>query len=252
MPTPPVLQLKNLTKQFPRTAAPAVADLSLTCAAGELVGVIGENGAGKTTALRMISTMIAPDSGRGFVCGYDLAADSAGVRCSIGILFGGVDGLYERLTAAENIRYFARLNGMSRMEADSRLRELTPLLGLEHFLQRRAGAFSTGMRQRTLIARALIHDPPLILLDEPVTGLDPSASRTVYAFIEGCRREGSSVLFSTHDLAAAERICDRILVLHAGRTIALDTPARLRGSSSGLDEAFLRLTESEPRRGAAG
>ena len=240
MPAAPAIEICDLTKQFRGSLYPAVDKVSFSCGAGEILGIIGENGAGKTTILRLLATMLTPDSGSGTVCGYKLLSNPLQVRHSIGILFGGTDGLYERLSAAENILYFARLNGLNLKEANRRLTQISDLLDLNDFLDRRAGTFSTGMRQRTLIARALVHDPQLMLLDEPVTGLDPAAARNIYQFIESCRQSGRTLIFSTHDLTAAERLCDRVMILHKGRIAALDTPQHLAGSKC-LEERLFEI-----------
>jgi sodium transport system ATP-binding protein len=191
----------------------------------------------------MLSTMLIPTEGSGAVCGHSLREAPARVRQSVGVLFGGTSSLYDRLSAAENILYFARLNGLEPQEGEARLAELSNLFEMGSFLHRRAGTFSTGMRQRCLIARAIIHDPAVLLLDEPATGLDFSTRRSIYAFILQQKELGKTILFSSHDLNAVEEICDSLLVLHEGRLAAQGSPAALRKKGS-LETGIRELTGS--------
>lgn len=235
----------NLGKKFPRSPRWAVKDLSFSCRPGTITGLIGENGAGKTTSLRMISTMLSPTEGSGTVCGYSLKAAPTKVRQNLGVLFGGTSGLYDRLTAAENILYFARLNGLEPGEGEKRIAELSRLFEMGSFLHRRAGTFSTGMRQKCLIARAIIHDPAVLLLDEPATGLDFSTRRSIYRFILQQKELGKTVIFSSHDLNSAQEICDSLLVLHKGCLAAQGSPAQLSRKGS-LERGITELTGSIP------
>ena len=207
-----------------------------------MIGLLGENGAGKTTTLRMLATMLTPTEGDAEICGHGILTAPSAVRRSVGILFGGSGGLYERLTGRENILYFARLNGLSPGAAERNLREISLLLDMENLLDLRAGSFSAGMRQKAIIARSIIHNPALLLLDEPATGLDAVAARSIYTFIRRCRDLGKTVVFSSHDLQAVERISDTVLVLHRGSLAAESTPKGIsyRGS---FEEGFIRLTE---------
>jgi len=240
----PLIRAQNLTKGFKGLDRWAVEDLSFQASAGEIIGLVGENGAGKSTLLRMLATILKPTSGRVSVAGFDTQSHPGSVRQSIGILFGQHSGLYERLSARENILYFAELNGLSGREAQDKLSEISSLLDMDDFLNRPAGTFSTGMRQKTLIARSIIHDPKVLLLDEPSTGLDVSSSKNIHDFIQWYRNLNKTVVFSSHDLATVERISDRVLMLHKGRQIASGTPSELSGEGT-LEDCFFQ------RQGAA-
>lgn len=219
-----IIKLKGVGKQYRRGAPWALTDLRLSAERGEIIGLVGENGAGKSTALRLAATIIAPSQGDGRICGFDLRREQREIRRSVGILFGLQSGLYERLTAAENIRYFARLNGIGRAECDARLAELSRLLDMGEYLDRRTSGFSTGMRQKTLIARAIIHRPRLLLLDEPTNGLDLRGAENIFTFIRRYAADGGTVIFSSHHLEAVAALSDRVAVLHKGELIAYQAP----------------------------
>lgn len=239
----PSVLLEKISKRFSSSPRWAVESLSFTCFPGEIIGLLGENGAGKTTTLRMLATTILPTAGRAVVAGHDVALEPAAVRRSIGILFGGNTGLYERLSARENILYFARLNGMRSSEADRALADTAELLQMNSFLDRRAGTFSSGMRQKTSIARSIIHRPRVLLLDEPAAGLDVSASLSIYSFIKSYRDLGNTVLFSSHDMAAAERLCDRVVIIDNGISLRSGKPREIAADveAASLEEAFVSL-----------
>jgi sodium transport system ATP-binding protein len=231
----------SLVKRF--TAKTAVAGLSFSVAAGEIYGLLGPNGAGKTTTLRVLAGILTPTAGSARVAGIDVAADPLEVRRRLGFLTN-TTGLYARLTGRELLDYFARLYGLPAADADARVRALARALDLEPFFGRRCEALSTGERQRLSIARAMLHDPAVLILDEPTAGLDVLASRFLRAFVRAERDRGKAVVFSTHYLAEAELLCDRIGLLHQGRLLAEGTPAHLRaaaGDAPSLEEAFLRL-----------
>ncbi len=238
---PATATVDNLGKKFSGASRWAVRGLSFTCHPGQVIGMLGENGAGKTTTLRLLATMLAPSEGHAVIEGHSVASAPSRVRRSVGILFGGSSGLYERLSARENVLYFAGLNGLDRHQAARNLKSIVELLGMGDFLDIRAGAFSTGMRQKTLIARAIIHNPALLLLDEPATGLDLGTARSVYAFIDQYRRLGNSVIFSSHDLQAVARISDSILILHRGTLVDQRNP-RDFSAPVALEEHFMQLT----------
>jgi sodium transport system ATP-binding protein len=239
----PAVLADNLSKRFRRNPRWAVRDLSFSCQSGTVTGLLGENGAGKTSTLRMLSTMLNPTEGSATVCGHDTENDPAKVRQRVGMLFGGTSGLYDRLSATENILYFARLNGLGHKEAKERLSELAEVFDMGDFLHRRAGTFSTGMRQKTLIARAIIHNPPVLLLDEPATGLDFSTRRNIHRFILRQKNLGKTIIFSSHDLSAVQEICDTLIVLHNGRLAAKGSPAELSRKGS-LESGIEELTRS--------
>jgi len=242
----PAVVVESLVKRFGATAA--VDGLSFSVARGEIYGLLGPNGAGKTTTLRVLAGMFVPTAGRTRVTGLDVAENALAVRRRLGFLTS-TTGLYARLTGRELLQYFARLHDIPPEAARARIATLAQALQLEHFFDRRCDAFSTGERQRVSIARAVLHDPEVLILDEPTAGLDVLASRFLRDFVRAERDRGKAVLFSTHYLAEAELLCDRIGLLHRGRLLAEGTPGELRaaaGDAPSLEEAFLRLV------GAAG
>ena len=227
----------------------ALDQVSFTARAGEVVGLLGPNGAGKTTLLRILATLLKPDSGTARVSGVDVTDDPMRVRRSIGYL-STKTGVYGRLTPLEIMRYFGLMHGMT----DARIEERTELLfdrfELEKYASFRCEHLSGGNRQKVSLARALLHDPEVLILDEPTTGLDVYAAATTMTFIESTRDSGKCVLFSTHILSEVEKLCDRIVILHEGRVRAvgsMDELQRLTGKRF-LEEVFLAVTrEPEPR-----
>jgi sodium transport system ATP-binding protein len=221
----------------------AVDDLSLAVAPGEIYGLLGPNGAGKTTALRMLAGLLAPSSGRALVAGLDAASLQA--RARLGFLSGST-GLYARLTVRETLRYFGRLHGLASEILDRRIDILASWLALSELLDRHCESLSTGERQRVSLARTVLHDPPVLILDEPTNGLDVFASRALREFVGQERARGKAVIFSTHYLAEAELLCDRIGLLFRGRLLREGTPGGIRAEcgANSLEEAFLRLADS--------
>jgi sodium transport system ATP-binding protein len=251
-PSPAVVSVESLSKHFGSLLA--VDDLSFSVAAGEIYGLLGPNGAGKTTTLRVLAGMLVPTAGRALVAGTDVAAQPREARGRLGFLTG-TTGLYARLTGRELLTYFGRLHGLPRDRIAARTELLARVLDLDPLLDRRCEALSTGQRQRLSVARAVLHDPPVLILDEPTVGLDVLASRFLRDFVRGERDRGKAVLFSTHYLAEAELLCDRIGLLHQGRLLAEGTPAALRaraGGATSLEEAFLRLVATIAPVPAAG
>lgn len=237
-----MIEVKNLCKSFGSFSA--VSDISFKVARGEVFGLLGENGAGKTTTLRMLATMLRPTAGSAVLGGYDVVEEPERVRASIGILFGGETGLYDRLSAWENIAYFGKLNGMSAGEIAARIEYLAGIFAMTDYLHRRAGKFSKGMKQKTAFARSIVHDPAIMLLDEPTSGLDVQAMREVHSFISTCRSEGKTIVFSSHSMSEVERLCDRVAVIHKGSIVADGTLPQLReqhGQRS-LEDIFVELT----------
>jgi sodium transport system ATP-binding protein len=223
----------------------AVAGISFACRAGEVFGLLGPNGAGKTTTLRMLSTVLSPTQGSAAIAGHDVAQQPGRVRAAIGFLSGNT-GLYPRLTPREVLRYFGRLYGLDDARIAARTEELARLLDMQGFLDRRCDALSTGMKQKVNVARTVLHDPRVLILDEPTAGLDVLAARTIIEFVHRCRAEGKCVVFSTHIMAEVARLCDRLAIIHQGRLQFLGTLAEFRahaGADEDLEQAFLRVLE---------
>jgi sodium transport system ATP-binding protein len=220
----------------------AVSDASLTCRAGEIYGLLGPNGAGKTTTLRCLSTILTPTGGSACVAGFDLASEPEGVRRSIGFLSAAI-GLYSRLTPRETLSFFARLYGMEGQTLLARVEHVLNLFDISSYADRPNDRLSTGMKQRVGLARAVVHDPPVLILDEPTSGLDPIVSRTVERAVQSLAAAGKCVLFSTHLLDQAEAICSRIGVIGNGRVLAEGTVAELCGrtGTQNLRGAFFAL-----------
>ena len=224
----------------------AVQELSFEARDGEIYGLLGPNGAGKTTTLRMLATLLEPTSGSATVAGFDIRTQSEQVRRSIGVVNGGM-GLYDRLTGREILEYFAGFYGMSKAGTRARTKELSDSLELGEVLDRRAGEFSTGMKQKIVIARAVIHSPPVLILDEATNGLDVVARRAVLEFARAYRTSGRVVLYSTHIMSEAEELCTRAAIIDHGKLIALDTVENLKTStqSGTLEDAFFKLTRAQ-------
>jgi len=242
-----MIEVRALTKSFrdkKRGTFRAVDELSFDCPRGQVFGLLGLNGAGKTTTLRVLATMLKPDSGTAKVAGFDLLDDPESVRRKIGFLTGNT-GLYLRLTGREILHYFGQLEGMTRKAVDDRITTFSQLLDMESFLDTRVDKYSTGMKQKVSIARTLIHDPPVLILDEPTLGLDVVTSRAIVEFIRAAKSDGKAVIFSTHHMHEAARLCDTIGVIHEGRMKRLATLTDLKReyATEDLDTIFLRIIE---------
>ncbi|MCT4661850.1 MAG: ATP-binding cassette domain-containing protein [Tissierellales bacterium] len=240
-----MIRLENLDKQF--KTVKAVDGLTLEVSKGEVFGLLGENGAGKTTTLRLLATMLKPTGGTAIINGEDLVENPDKVRESIGILFGGETGLYDRLSARENIAYFGQLNGMEKEALNARIDDLCKRLGMEEYMDRRAGKFSKGMKQKVAIARSIVHNPPIMLFDEPTSGLDVTAIRVVQEFIKELKNEGKTIIFSSHSMAEVEKLCDRVGVINKGKLVAIGTLEELKREhgTDDLEEVFIRLIGGE-------
>lgn len=236
-----MIEVINLSKQFKDVKA--VDNLNFTINDGEIVGLLGENGAGKTTTLRIISTMIKCTGGTVKVNGVDINKESSKVRSQIGILFGGEVGLYDRLTARENIRYFAELNGMTKDAADESIKNLSEELQMTEYMDRRIGKFSRGMKQKVAIARSIVHEPKVILLDEPTAGLDVSSSRLIHDFIKNCKKQNKAIVFSSHSMEEVQKLCDRIIIIHKGKMVEQGTINELKAkyNSDDMEQIFMNL-----------
>lgn len=236
-----MIAIENVSKRFRDKLA--VNSVSFTARAGEVTGLIGANGSGKTTIMRMIATVYKPSAGNISVCGVDVKKNPAGVRKNIGVLLGGDISLYRRFTAYENIEYYALLQGMSKTEAKQSIEVLSETLGIKDYLYRKVDGFSRGMRQRVAFARAIVHDPQVILLDEPSTGLDIYSIRDVQNFIISCKKRGKTILLSTHNVSEMENLCDKVAVLDKGSKIFEGDIQSLISDtkSENLMDAFFKL-----------
>jgi ABC-2 type transport system ATP-binding protein len=217
-------------KKHPVTA---VDDISFEISRGELFGMVGPNGAGKTTTVKMLATLLLPTSGTAEIFGLDIQRDTTRIRPRIGFTFGGNRGLYGRLSALDNLRYFAELYKLDPGTIEKRIKELLEIVGLTGRERDRVETFSSGMQQRLHLARAMLHDPDLIFLDEPTVGIDPVGSREIRQLVKELVRRGKTVLLTTHYMYEAEELCNRIAVVNHGRIVALDTPERLKTRASG-------------------
>ncbi len=243
-----MIRVEGLTKVFPTPEGvekTAVRDLSFAVEPGEIYGLLGPNGAGKTTSLRMISGLLRPTAGRVYIGGVDVTDDPERVKRSIGYLTANT-GLYERLSPLEFLRYFATLYSMQRDEAEAKIAGLIEWLGMESFAAMRCGALSTGQKQRTNIARALLADPPVLIMDEPTLGLDVLSNRLILELIRTQARAGKAILLSTHALDEIETMCQRIGLIHDGTLIAEGSLDALRTETGKqrLSEIFLQLTNA--------
>ena len=211
-----------------RKEVEAVRGVSFAIEPGELFGLLGPNGAGKTTTIKMLITLLLPTSGSATILGLDVVRDAREVRRQIGYVFGGDRGLYERLSALDNLRYFAELYAVPARDQRARIGELLELVGLTGREKERVEGFSRGMRQRLHIARGLLHDPALLFLDEPSIGIDPVGARELRQTIAGLRDQGKTILLTTHYMFEADELCDRIAVISTGELVAQGTPAQLK------------------------
>jgi ABC-type multidrug transport system ATPase subunit len=239
----------EIVKSFPQPDGRekrAVDGLSFRVEAGTMYGLLGPNGAGKTTTLRILSGLMQPTGGRAIMAGHDVAVDPVAVKRSIGFLTANT-GLYQRLTSRELLVYFAGLHGMDKHAANRRVDALIEWLDMNEFENLRCGALSTGQKQRTSIARALVADPPILILDEPTLGLDVLSNRVILDFIMRERQVGKTILLCTHHLDEAESMCDHIGLLHKGRLVAEGTIMELRRQSGveRLSDIFLKIIHAD-------
>jgi sodium transport system ATP-binding protein len=239
-----VIVARALTKIFKdkkRGKVHAVDNVSFTCKPGEIYGLLGVNGAGKTTTLRLLATMLKPTSGTAEIAEFDIVQQPEQVRARIGFL-STATALYGRLTAREFIEYFGRLNGMPKDKLRARLDFLIQTLGIADFADVRCDKLSTGMKQRASIARSVVHDPPVMIFDEPTLGLDVLSSRDIVQFIRQCRADGKTVLFSSHVMTEVEKLCDRIGIIHDGKLLREGTLPELRAASkvADLEDIFVQ------------
>ena len=242
-----MIEVRGLRKSFTSrgTVIRAVDDVDFTARDGEITGLLGPNGAGKTTTLRMLYTLMRPDAGHVLVDGLDPARQPEDVRRRLGVL-PDARGIYKRLTARENIEYFGRLHGLAADVLAARIERLVVALGMQEFIDRRTEGFSQGQRTKTAIARALVHDPRNVLLDEPTNSLDVMTTRSLREFLRSLRAEGRCVLLSSHIMQEVAALCDRIVVVAHGRVVADGTPDELRARTGqrSLEDAFVKAIGS--------
>jgi sodium transport system ATP-binding protein len=239
-----MIQACHLTKIFPdkkRGPVRAVDDVSFTCEPGRIYGLLGANGAGKTTTLRLLATLLKPTSGDARVAGHGIRTTPDAVRANIGFLATST-ALYGRLTARETIAYFGRLNGLADARIVERTKQLADELEMHEFLDRRVDKFSTGMKQKTSIARTLVHDPAVLIFDEPTLGLDVMAARTIVRFVRDMRARGKTVIYSTHIMSEVAKLCDTVGIIHGGRLLAEGTVTdlQIRFGETDMEEIFVK------------
>ena len=242
-----MIEATNLTKVFRDRKGGdirAVDGITFRCQPGQIYGLLGANGAGKTTALRLLATILRPTNGTARVAGFDIREQPEKVRANVGFL-STATALYGRLTARETVEYFGRLNGLNGDKLRRRTEELFALLGINEFADRRCDKLSTGMKQKVSIARTLVHDPPVMIFDEPTLGLDVMAARTIVGFIRDCRSRGKTVIFSSHVMSEVQKLCDQIGIIHNGRLLAEGTLSELRQRTGEVDleEIFVQTVE---------
>jgi sodium transport system ATP-binding protein len=240
-----VIEARSLCKTFQdkkRGEIHAVDGVSFTCRPGQIYGLLGANGAGKTTTLRLLATILEPTEGTALICGYDIIEHPQKVRANVGFL-STATALYPRLTAQEMVEYFGRLNGLDEATLKKRVDEIFDRLEMNDFRDRRCDKLSTGMKQKTSIARTLVHDPPVMIFDEPTLGLDIMTARTIIDFIRECRDLSKTVIFSTHVMSEVQKLCDVIGIIQSGKLLAEGTIAQLRERSgeSDLEEIFVKI-----------
>jgi len=244
----PLVVADGLSKTFRtrRGTVEAAREISFECSAGEIFGLLGPNGAGKTTTLRMLATILTPTSGRASIAGYDVGSQPGAVRENIGFL-ATETGLYDRLTARETLRFFGRINDIDEATIRNRSDDIFNTLGMTSLADRRVGTFSTGEKQKLSLARSILHDPPVLILDEPTFGLDVMSARTVVRTIDLFRRQGRTILLSTHIMRIAEKLCDRIGILYRGELHAIGSVDALKSQFGGedLEEAFFSAVGEE-------
>jgi ABC-2 type transport system ATP-binding protein len=245
------IEAEGLTKRFGDFIA--VDHLDMRVRRGEIFGFLGPNGAGKSTTIRMLCTLLAPTSGRATVAGFDVVQQAGGVRERIGLVSEKLI-LYPRLTALENLMFFGGLYGMDRDALQKKAEALIEMVKLTSFKDKQVGGFSSGMRQRINVIRAVIHDPEILFLDEPTTALDPQSTRFVRDLVKELRERGHTIILTTHIMEEADELSDRVCIIDNGQVMAIDTPQALkeRFNTTSMLEVFLELTGREMRDSAGG
>jgi len=244
-----VIQVKSLSKVFydkKNGEITAVNNISFTCKKGQIFGLLGPNGAGKTTTLRILATMLSPTKGKVTVNGYDVVQKSHQVRQSIGFL-SSETGLYDRFTPRETVQFFSRINGLDENTIEKQMANIFNILGMNHYKNTRVDKLSTGMKQKLSIARAIIHNPPVLIFDEPTVGLDVITARTVIDYIREFKQMGKCIIFSTHQMNEAEKLCDEIAIIHFGKLLSAGSlnDFQKNNPAKDLEEIFFHLIKTE-------
>ena len=221
----------------------AVDGISFEVRRGEIFGLLGQNGAGKTTTIKMLTTLLAPTAGTCKVLGCDTFGQEKQIRKRINFIFGGEMGVYRRLSARDNLRYFSNLYLIPGKERDVRIEKILKLVDLADRADDLAETYSKGMIQRLQIARGLINDPEVLFMDEPTVGLDPLGARMLRDIIRRLKEQGKTVLLTTHTLAEVEELCDRLIIINKGKVVARGTPAEIKGCAQSLEDAYVKLIE---------
>jgi ABC-2 type transport system ATP-binding protein len=250
------IEVRELQREFKTTTGifrrknktvRAVNDISFDVADGELFGLLGPNGAGKTTSVKMLTTLLIPTAGTARILGYDIIKDAEALRPRIGFIFGGERGLYWRLNATDNLRYFASLYYIDPAVARKRVPYLLEMVGLKDRADEKVEGYSRGMRQRLHIARALLHDPEILFLDEPTMGLDPVGARELRQTVRNLQDEKKTILLTTHYMFEADALCQRIAVINQGKIVALDTPQKIRETVKDLSVVEIEVFGIPPQ-----
>jgi sodium transport system ATP-binding protein len=237
---------KELGKKETGGTIMAVSDVNFTCQPGRVFTLLGPNGAGKTTTLRILATMLKPTSGTSRVAGFDTVKEPEKVRGKIGFLTGST-ALYQRLTPNEIVKYYADLHGMDKEKFKNRKKELFQLLGIDEFANRRIGKLSSGMKQKVSIARTMIHDPEVVIFDEPTVGLDVITARSIIQLIRNCKEEGKTIIFSTHIMGEVSLLSDDLAIIHKGKLLFNDTFENFlqQMKTKSIEDEFIRIATDE-------
>lgn len=248
----PIIEVRQLRRTFTthqglirrnKEVVEAVRGIDFSVYKGEIFGLLGQNGAGKTTTIKMLTTLLIPTSGVCKVLGWDTFGQEKHIRKRINFIFGGEMGVYRRLSARDNLRYFANLYGLDPRQREERIDEILELVELTDAAHRLAETYSKGMIQRLQIGRGLINAPEILFMDEPTVGLDPVGAHMLRGIIARLRDEGKTVLLTTHYLPEAEQLCNRMVILNRGTIVASGTPAEIKGDAATLEEAYLALVQ---------
>ena len=247
-----VIEVKNLRREYvtrrgiwkrEKRVVKAVDGISFAVRRGEIFGLLGQNGAGKTTTIKMLTTLLAPTEGTCKVLGWNTLGEEKRIRARINFIFGGELGIYRRLSAWDNLRYFSNLYLIPRREQDAHIQKILELVDLAERADDLAETYSKGMLQRLQIARGLINDPEILFMDEPTVGLDPVGARMLRDIIRRLKEQGKTVLVTTHNLAEVEELCDRLVIINKGKVVARGTPAEIKGGAETLEDAYVKLIE---------